>query len=274
VTQAPARPVALALANGEHGLFEGAEDDLVVFGGYRRTGTYAPELVSLIARLLRNGPGTLIDVGANIGLVAIPVLERTGAAGILFEPEPENHALLRRNLERHGLTRRCETHALALDSHEGRATLTLSTDNFGDHRLAYGRGLPERDAISVRTARLDDVLGDRELAAKVVLKLDCQGAEVRVLSGAERTLRRVDYAVVEYWPAGLLRMGDDAIALLQRLLDFPYAQLLLPGRPVEPLERSRRLFEQLAWIPIDGSDDGFFDLLLSRNSELPDARPR
>ncbi|MFI5309462.1 MAG: FkbM family methyltransferase, partial [Polyangiales bacterium] len=232
MTQPATRHAPSAFATGEHGVFEGSEDDLVVFGSYRRTGTYAPELVALIARLLQNGTGTLIDVGANIGLVAVPVLERTAATGVLFEPEPTNHALLRRNLQRHGLCDRCETHALALDAHEGHASLTLSVDNSGDHRLAYGRALEDRQAISVRTARLDDVLEARKLDAPVVLKLDCQGAEVRVLAGAAHTLGRVDYAVIEYWPAGLLRMGDDAIALLQTLLAFPYAALLLPGRPL------------------------------------------
>jgi len=215
--------------------------------------------------MLRGGPGTLIDVGANIGLVAVPVLERTRCSAILFEPEPHNHALLRRNLARHGLDARCEAHALALDARAGKACLALCADNSGDHRFAHGPA-DERSVIEVQTARLDDVLGGRRLDAPVVLKIDCQGAEVRVLQGARKSLAHVDYAVVEYWPAGLLRMGDDAIALLQILLDFPYATLLLPGQPLRPLKSSRRLFEQLAWIPIDGSDEGFFDLVLSRHA--------
>jgi FkbM family methyltransferase len=259
----------VALASGEHGPFEGFEHDGVVFGAYRRTGTWSPDLVALIAeRLFAGAGGTLIDVGANIGLVAIPVLERSAASCVAFEPEPRNHQLLCRNLERHGLQPRVQTHALALDAHNGTVALALCADNSGDHRLVHAQAPEGWPCIGVRAARLDDLLEGRTLERPIVMKLDCQGAEARVLRGAARTLEQVDHLVVEYWPAGLLRMGDSAQALQELLLAFPHAVLLgyqsLEGR----LRATATLFAQLAWIPTDGSDEGFFDLLLSRHEEL------
>jgi len=54
---------------------EGAKQALV--DEYRRLGRWAPELVELmVQRLFAGRGGTLIDIGANIGLVCVPVIER------------------------------------------------------------------------------------------------------------------------------------------------------------------------------------------------------
>jgi hypothetical protein len=38
--------------------------------------------------------------------------------------------------------------------------------------------------------------------------------------------------------------------------------------PPRTLQRSTQLFESMAWIPADGSDEGFFDLLLSKSETI------
>lgn len=269
--QSVARPPnqRFALATGEYGPFEGDDHDRVVFGTYRNTGVWSRSLVSLIAdRLFAGGTGTLLDVGANIGLVAVPVADRSAARCIAFEPAPDNCELLRRNVRRHGLEQRVEIHEIALDARAGRVTLALSDDNSGDHRLVPAGASSGQTCIEVEAARLDDLLASHALTRPIVLKIDGQGAEARVLRGARATLERVDFAVVEYWPAGLLRMGDSAQALQELLLDFPHAALLGYHSLDARLPNTATLFAQLAWIPSDGSDEGFFDLLLSRRSEI------
>src|SRR3954470_6160498 len=105
------------LADGTYGECEGAADDRVVFGTYRASGVWSPQLVALIAeQLLAGGDGTLIDVGANIGLVTIAALERSRARCIAFEPDPDNYARLSRNVARHALAARVEAHRVALDA--------------------------------------------------------------------------------------------------------------------------------------------------------------
>jgi FkbM family methyltransferase len=258
------------VASGAYGEFEGAADDRVVFGTYRASGTWSPQLVALIAdRLLGSAGGTLIDVGANIGLVAIATLERSRARCIAFEPAPDNYARLLRNVQRHGLESRVEAHRVALDSAPGEVELALSAGNSGDHRLAHGSVPAEWPRVRVPAARLDDVIASRQLARPVVMKLDAQGAEVRVLRGAQQALQRVDALIVEWWPAGLVRMGDSASALYAALGALPYAALLdQHAPPPRTLQRSTQLFESMAWIPADGSDEGFFDLLLSKSETI------
>jgi FkbM family methyltransferase len=260
---------ATQLASGAYGIFEGDASDEVVFGTYRTTGAWSPLLVTLLCEhLLRRGPGTLLDVGANIGLVTIPVVERTFAVAVAFEPEPGNHGLLTRNILRHGLRDRVETHALALAAQAGRATLAMCEYNSGDHRLVFESEPAPRRLLSVEVATLDAVLAGRALERPVVMKIDTQGAEVRVLLGAEKTLHDVDYLVVEYWPAGLLRMGNTAEQLQALLLRFPYGAFLNQDMLPDRLVPSAALLSALSWIATDGSDEGFVDLLFAKCAEL------
>ena len=259
------------IADGKYGQFEGSARDRVVMAEYLRLGSYSEALVELIVtRLFAGRPGTFIDVGANIGLVCIPVVERSGGLGVGFEPEPENFGFFRANVQRHGLGDRVECHALACHAHSGEMTLALSPDNLGDHRLARGdaEGDAERQTIRVPTRRLDDVLRGRTLPQPVVMKVDAQGSEVSVFEGARETLARTDYLVSEYWPAGIVAHGDDSSGFREHALGFPFGGVLHVHPLPEPLYTSQYVFEQLSWIKHDGTDPGFFDLLFSRHAQL------
>jgi FkbM family methyltransferase len=259
----------MALVSGDYGDFEGPDWDRVVFTAYREFGTWSPTLVALIAQLLGPAGGTFIDVGANLGLVAIPVVARSRARCLAFEPEPRNQRWLASNVARHGLEERIELHACALDAREGALELALSEDNSGDHRLLADPSAGSRDPsarVRVQVQRLDDVLRGRLLARPCVMKLDTQGAEARVLRGAQESLAQVDALIVEYYPFGLRESGDSAEALQALLAEhFTLGTVLdqTGGRP--QLAPIVELFAALDWVATDGSDRGFFDLLLARD---------
>lgn len=267
--------------SGDYGDFEGSRDDRVVIEEYKRLGTWAPELVSLITQRLlvgagaEAGQGTFIDVGANIGLVCIPVLERSAARAICFEPEPRNFAYLSRNLARHGLSSRAVCHAAACHNTTGQMALALSPDNLGDHRLqrpvSADSEAGARHTVLVPVVRMDELLRDVPLAAPVVMKVDVQGSEVGVFDGATETLRRVDHLITEYWPRGIVAHGDNAQAFERHMREFPFGAVLHVLPLPEPLHTSQYVFEQLRWIKHDGSDPGFFDMLFSRQRDLPRA---
>jgi len=260
------------LADGDYGLFEGSPRDRVVMDEYRRLGHWAPELVELVSeRLFAGGPGTLIDIGANIGLVCVPVIERSAARGVCFEPEPQNFDFLCRNVARHGLSTRITCHRLACHAAAGQLPLRLSQDNLGDHRLQRTAAAEHAAGASVLvpTVRLDDVLRDQELVHPIVVKVDAQGSEVAVFEGAKETLARADYVVTEYWPRGIVEHGDTAREFAAYMRDFPFGAVLHVLPLPEPLNSSAYVFDQLSWIADDGSDPGFFDLLFSRHWQLP-----
>jgi FkbM family methyltransferase len=261
------------LSDGEYGVFEGSIHDEVVHGHYQREGTWSPEIQALLAdQLFPEGRGTFLDIGANIGLVSIPLAERRRVRCLAFEPEPRNFRWLERNIALHEVSSFFTTFNLALHSEETRLSFELSSSNFGDHRVR-GAGLAEGEAerrlIEVPAGRLDDLVRVEDLPRPIVAKLDTQGAELRVLRGAERSLPYIDHLICEFWPHGLRRIGDSAKQLIELFRDFSYGTILRLDELPERLPPVERLCARLNWLPSDGSDQGFFDVLVARHAELP-----
>ena len=250
-------------AHGIFGAFEGPAGDRVVLPRYEADGAWARELMAVLTERLAGG-GTLLDAGAHVGLVSVPIALRTTARVIAFEPAPLNAACLRRNARRHGVSERIEVHELALSDRAGELPFELCEGNSGDHHVVPATSAARGGVIRVRCARLDDVIDASALPRPIVLKLDVQGAEVKALAGAARTLEHVDACVLEYWPAGVLRAGDQP-ERLEALLDcFPNAALLRQdGAPLEHKTRAELFHALRSFMRHDGSDDGFFDLLLT-----------
>jgi len=259
-------------SDGAYGVFEGSIHDEVVHGHYRREGTWSPEIQALLAdRLFSEGRGTFLDIGANIGLVSIPLAERRRVRCLAFEPEPRNFQWLERNIALHQVDSLFTTFHLALYSEETQLCFELSPSNYGDHRLRGAAPLEEgaeRARTLVPAARLDDLVRVEDLPRPIVAKIDTQGAELRVLRGAERSLPHIDHLICEFWPWGLRRMGDSAEELIELFRGFPYGAILRLDELGERLPAIDRLCARLGWLPTDGSDQGFFDVLLARRAEL------
>lgn len=157
-------------------------------------GLYDLAVVEALMRL--QDPELLaIDAGANIGAMT-GALACCAAEVWAFEPHPVIHQRLLDNLQR--LTGKpgfapCRAFALALSDRDGEAQMENPdgfTANQGLARLAKEGG------ISVKTARLDELLAGRPVG---VMKLDVEGHELGVLSGAEGSLREglVQHVVFE-----------------------------------------------------------------------------
>jgi hypothetical protein len=152
--------------------------------------------------------------------------------------------------------------------------LSLSPTNLGDHRLLLDASTEhERKVVHVNAERLDDALRGRELPRPIVMKVDTQGAEVRVFEGASETLQRVDYLVTEYWREGIVAHGESAARFWELMRRFRFGAVLHVLPLPEPLNGSDYVFDQLNWLMKDESDPGFFDLLFSRHWVLPKSSP-
>ena len=250
------------LHDGDYGLIEGYRNDHTVFGHYCRNGSWSSPLLSLIVRQLGDTGGTFIDVGANIGLVSIPVAQRTSATCVAIEAEPRNFALLERNVERQGLKERVITHHCAAVDSKGWVAMARAARNYGDHHVVASL---DNAQLRVRAAPLDLLLAGERLLDPIVMKVDTQGCEDRVLAGAAALLPRLSALVVEYWPAGLQRAGGDRQRLHHILKAFPYATILDQQSDIVPELRSTE--DLLAGLNglLQDDDPGFFDLWMQPN---------
>lgn len=223
----PRRPVAVDVADGRVMLDpadRGQAPYLFLFGAYDET-----EAAALRAMVK---PGmTVADIGANFGYFTLMLARLVGPAGRVyaFEPESAAYKLLEQTIRLNRLANVTPVQA-ALGDQVGRVRLFLDRRNLGNPSLSP-ENIPEADragVADVAMTTLDEYMGVRHLNA---IKMDVQGAEARVLAGAERVLGRDTPAILtEYWPYGMQNLGADPQEFVARLERLGYGCALLDAR--------------------------------------------
>lgn len=152
--------------------------------------------------LLNAGIKTVFDIGANTGQFARAIHEVLPEAFIYsFEPLPDCFAKLQETMD--GVSTFCAFNA-ALAEKEGEAEFYRSSWSPSSSLLPMGdlhkRNFPftageSRETVQVR--RLDDCADELMIESEILLKLDVQGAEDRVIAGGERLLRRAKVLIIE-----------------------------------------------------------------------------
>jgi FkbM family methyltransferase len=161
------------------------------------------EFTTLNVRWVREaGINTVIDVGANTGQFASAAHAVLPNARIYsFEPLTECYEEL---VRRFGRMEKYHAFNVALGSHEGETTFyrneftkSSSVLEMTDlHRQAYP-WTTSTTPLTVELRTLDSFLQNLDLASRVLLKIDVQGFEDRVLRGSERVIQMIDYVLVE-----------------------------------------------------------------------------
>jgi FkbM family methyltransferase len=172
-------------------------------------GIHEPVISAWIVEHLRLRSGDVVlDVGANIGWYSVLCdrMAEPGVAIFAFEPDPENAALLRRNIDSNHAAR-VQVITSAVSDSEREATLhRFGGGNRGQHTLLP---LYSGDDIQVKTTTLDHFwsragLGTRRLR---LLKIDIEGHEAAAMRGGAAVLGRCELLLMEYSPR-FLRAAD------------------------------------------------------------------
>jgi FkbM family methyltransferase len=182
-----------------------------------------------LARSVLPADGVFVDVGANVGIHTLAIARHVseGGAVVAFEPHPVNHRLLVHNLEQNHLR-----HVVAenVGLAESAATLTGAARADGGNWSLASHG---DYRFEVRLLRLDDYWRDHPLPRLDVMKIDVEGAEVRVLRGARQTIARFQPLIVfEVCPSWLTKMQTSVVELFAELVGQGYSIHALPGRKI------------------------------------------
>lgn len=170
---------------------------------------------------------TVIDVGANIGFVTLQVAEWVGNSGrvIAIEPEAINCRRLRSHLARNpGVADRVLVIDGAAAEFDGEVQLNVNDLHPGDHRI----GEPAGQGVSTPCTKLDTLYALYGRGPVTLIKIDVQGAELRVLQGAGKVLTEFKPAVfLEVEDEMLRNQGASADALFDYLQERGYRSYVI-----------------------------------------------
>ena len=202
----------------------------IIFDAACQQGIYEQPNLRAILSFLRDGSHVL-DVGANIGLMSVPVLaSNSGVKLVSYEPSPDTLRFLARTRQGSAFADRWEVVGKAVGAAPGISKFSLGPVELGvfDSLKSTGRAAVSR-VVDVDVTTIDAEwhrLGRPDVS---VIKIDVEGAEYEVLQGATECIDRCRPAVVAEWsPLNIGAYGRSLDELLMVAEQLRYRIWALP----------------------------------------------
>ncbi|MBY6243608.1 FkbM family methyltransferase [Methylosinus sp. Sm6] len=191
-------------------------------------GLYERALLDIIFKYLESIPnifdGNALDIGANIGNHSI-YFSYYFKNVICFEANPQTFDILSINAK---LRNNIVCHNFALSRSSGQGTLKIDPTNMGSASL-YSEGASVVPNIPLE--RLDAFEG--EVGKVSLIKIDVQRAELDVLLGGERLIKKMTPVIL--FEQELAEIENGASACIELLRKFGYDKFLVTeDRPIVP----------------------------------------
>lgn len=214
------------------------------------------ELLTREGLLNEKNNNTVVDIGANIGMIAIACLrENYFQRAVAFEPSPDNFRLLKKNVGQNDLASRADCFQNALSSENKTLELELARGNSGDSRVRLKNGGErmnehKRCTVSVEAVTFDWFLSQNKQfdeSAIDLLWMDIQGHEAHFFQGARQFLKRRKIpCVCEFWSYGIERaqMSADEYCRIVGEVFTNFYQHTETGFELKPISEISGLFEK------------------------------
>ncbi len=197
-------------------------------------GCYDAELHDYLEAHLK--PGMIcLDVGANMGEVALQMARLVGPGGRVYAFEPVDHVRerLRANVVRNGYEASVLVREEALLDREGPAEIRASLPtaaNQGRASLIDDENAFLTQRLPVVTTTLDRFAARESLPRIDLVKVDIQGSEPRMIRGAEKSFERYGPDVLmEVAPWELRFEGMTGGDLIRQMEGFGYEAYRIAG---------------------------------------------
>jgi FkbM family methyltransferase len=156
---------------------------------------------------------TAFDVGAHFGEYSILMAAQCGQTGhvVVFEPDPYAREFLAKNLALNPGIKRPTVESSACSDEIG-ATILFSRGGNSQSSLARSAiefsSAHHSEEIRVSTVTLDSYLLEHRLPVLRCVKIDAEGAEIRILKGAKQILASRADVVCELHPYAWPEFGN------------------------------------------------------------------
>ena len=215
-------------------LDEGIDLSVYLFGAFERSTFRAySDLIN---------PGDVVfDIGANSGAHTLHFAQIVGNLGRVLAFEPTNYAFgrLRANLDLNSsLESRTELHQIAFASPQD---VTLRTELYSSwplndyNNLHATHGGRLHSTTGAKFMSLDEFVNLNGIDRLDFIKLDVDGDEPRIISGALETLKRFHPSILMEWcPKLFLDPIVDSLSIQSALTELGYGVSIVSHRGVKP----------------------------------------
>lgn len=182
---------------------------------------YEPVSTEVFKECIRPG-STIADIGAHVGYYSILAAKLMGPIGHVysFEPSPFTFELLTRNISSNGVAETVMPFRKAVSNMNGEVPFYFMRSS-GWNSLHSHPNSPKMGTTVVESITLDSFLQGKKID---VIKIDVEGAEIRVLEGMKDVLatNRDVYLFVEFNPACLQSAGYSPDLLIEKLREMGF----------------------------------------------------
>ncbi|MDQ6703775.1 MAG: FkbM family methyltransferase [Pseudomonadota bacterium] len=186
---------------------------------YNSGGQWDGNVMQTCERVLRSSD-IYYDIGSNTGIFSIDAaIAIPGLTVYAFEPQPSLTNHIRRSIDANNL-QRVKCLELMLGREDGETLLYLSRQAIRASMVPLERRFRELRR-PMRT--VDSLISSGEIEAPDVIKIDVEGAEMKVFEGARQTLRMNNPSIIFEADENMVRFGIEVQNVFDSLLQAaPY----------------------------------------------------
>ncbi len=193
---------------------------------------YEPESFRFFRENVKTGD-TMLDIGGHIGLFAVVNAKLVGPTGKVFsfEPTPFTRGVLQEVVDLNGVAGTVEVRGEAVSSKRGE-TVFFDTGDTISNANSLVKTARSKQEIPITLISVDEFVKERGLNVNC-LKIDVEGAEMDVLTGARKTfLTMRPVARLGLHPQFIVQ-NDQSLEDIWRILTEYKMNVIFDGDPVE-----------------------------------------
>ncbi|OGM76865.1 hypothetical protein A2210_00555 [Candidatus Woesebacteria bacterium RIFOXYA1_FULL_40_18] len=175
-------------------------------------GTYEGIWINQVKKMVRRK--TFIDVGAHIGIYSLSLF-REAKEIFAFEAEKKNYKRLLGHIKLNSAKNVKAYRKIVSDKGKVRNKLYINEDNQGMHSSTVSyKGRVEK----VSSITLDSFINKHKIRNIGLIKIDVEGAELKVLDGLRKTLRKIHPAILLEFNPTLAKLSGHKLTDIYNLM--------------------------------------------------------
>lgn len=168
---------------------------------------WEPHIVNLISSFIKNSNGSVLDIGANVGAISIPLAKKYQKTNFyLFEAHPEIYEELIINKSYNRLDN-IDLYNFAISNENKQSISFYASNNFqnrGLSSLKINHDNIDCKKIQVNCISIDKFFEKKDIKIDLI-KIDTQGTELEVLKSSSQTIKKNKPVIIfefesEYFP--------------------------------------------------------------------------